>query len=41
MSKRFYIGVIVLAVVLLALVGLVVRSPAASVRTIVRPRPRF
>jgi hypothetical protein len=39
MRKRFYIGVIVLAVLLLALAGLVVRSPAATVRTMVGLRP--
>jgi hypothetical protein len=33
MKKRFYVGLIVLAVLLLALGGLVVRSTAAVVRS--------
>jgi hypothetical protein len=36
MRKRFYIGLIVLAVLLLALGRLVVRSPAVLVRTTAR-----
>jgi len=34
MRKRFYLAVIVLAILLLALGGLVVRSTATAVRTI-------
>jgi thiosulfate reductase cytochrome b subunit len=41
MRKRVYIGVIVLVVLLLTIAGLVVRSPAATVRTLFGPRPSF
>ena len=43
MKKRFYIGLIVLAVLVLALGGLLVRSAAAVVRrgAGVRTRPRW
>jgi hypothetical protein len=34
MRKRIYLGLIVLAILLLALVGFVVRGPAASLRTV-------
>jgi hypothetical protein len=36
MKKRFYIGLIIFAVLLLALGRLIVRPPAALVRTSVR-----
>jgi hypothetical protein len=39
MKKRFYVGVIVLAVLLLALGGLIVRSTAAVVRSRAGFRP--
>lgn len=41
MRKRLYIGVIVLVVLLLALAGLLVRSPAATARTMFGLRPSF
>jgi len=41
MRKRFYLTVIVLAILLLALGGLVVRSTAAAVCTMAALRPRL
>jgi hypothetical protein len=34
MRKRIYLGLIVLAILLLAAVGFVVRGPSASLRTV-------
>jgi hypothetical protein len=40
MKKRFYLSLIILAVLLLALGGLIVRSTAAAVRSTVARRTR-